>query len=321
MHVHLQNEPDDAARAALHKALDDGIELTYGTELPEVCDYTILVAGRPIPELLKASEVLNTLVIPFAGLPASTSELLREFPEISVHNLHHNAPATAELSMALLLAAAKSVVPIDSRFRQGDWSDRGQMDRSIQLEGRTALVLGYGQIGKRVARACQGLGMQVIAIARRKHSDPEHELHTVDELTDVLPKADALMVCLPATPETEGLIGEAELALLPPDAVVVNIARGPIVHEQALYDALKERRIFAAGLDVWWKYPASRDEWGKTQPSAFPFHELENVVMSPHRGGHVSDTETQRMRALARVLNAANRGEEIPNRVDLTAGY
>lgn len=321
MHVHLQNEPDDDARAALHQELDDSIELTFGAELPDVCDYTVLVAGRPTPELLQASEVLNTLVIPFAGLPASTTELLREFPEISIHNLHHNAPATAELAMALLLAAAKSVVPIDSRFRQGDWSDRGQMDRSIQLEGRTALVLGYGQIGKRVARACQGLGMQVIALARRKHSDPEHEVHTTDELAELMPKADALLVCLPATGETEGLIGEAEITLLPANAIVVNIARGPIVAEQALFEALKDKRIFAAGLDVWWKYPASRDEWGKTQPSAFPFHELENVVMSPHRGGHVSDTETRRMRALASVLNAANRGEEIPNRVDLAAGY
>jgi phosphoglycerate dehydrogenase-like enzyme len=321
MHVHLQNKPEPDALRVLEESLDDGIELTFGAEPPVANDYAILVAGRPEPALLKAGADLNTLVIPFAGLPKSTAEQLADFPGIAVHNLHHNAPATAELAVALLMAAAKSVVPVDARFRKGDWSDRGRMDRAMQLDGRVALVLGYGAIGKRVAKALHGLGMQVLAVARREHSDAFHEPHTPDALPELLPQADVLMICLPETRQTRGMIGAKQLELLPETSLLVNISRGGIVDEQALFDALEARRIFAAGLDVWWNYPASRDQWEHTPPSTLPFHELENVVLSPHRGGHVRDTEVQRMRALAKLLNAAQRGDEIPNRVDLQAGY
>ncbi|MCA8910289.1 MAG: hydroxyacid dehydrogenase [Planctomycetes bacterium] len=321
MHVHIQNEPDKDARRVLEETLDDGIELSFGAQPPGLNNYSILVAGRPEPELLEAGIELNTLVIPFAGLPKSTAELLADYPDIAVHNLHHNAPATAELALALLLAATKSVVPIDARFRKGDWSDRGQMDRARQLDGGVALVLGYGAIGKRVAKALSAMGMEVLAVARRKRADSFHEPHTPDSLPDLLPRADVLVICLPETGETRGLLGAEQLALLPAHAVLVNVARGAIIEEQALFDALKSKRIFAAGLDVWWKYPGSRDEWGNTPPSALPFHELDNVVLSPHRGGHVSDTEQLRMRALGELLNAAVRGDEIPNRVDMKAGY
>lgn len=321
MHVHIQHEPDAEALRTLQEALSDGIELSFGSEPPAGARYAVLVAGRPTPELLAASAALRTLVIPFAGLPSATAEALRAYPHISVHNLHHNAAATAELAMALLLAASKMIVPIDVRMRRGDWSDRGRMEQALQLEGRTALVLGHGAIGSRVARACLGLGMQVVAIARRAQQGQDYPVHGVEALADLLPRAAAVLVCLPATPLTEGLLGRAQIASLSPGCVLVNVARGPIVDETALFEALRQRRIFAAGLDVWWKYPDSKESTGVTFPSSLPFHELPNVVMSPHRGGHVQDTELLRMRALAQLLNAAALGREVPNKVDLQNGY
>jgi phosphoglycerate dehydrogenase-like enzyme len=117
------------------------------------------------------------------------------------------------------------------------------------------------------------------------------------------------------------MVGEAELALLPPGAVLVNVGRGAIVREEALYHALREGRLAAAGLDVWYRYPTSEAEAVDAAPSAFPFHELDNVVMSPHRAGHVAEDDDLRMKALAELLNAAARGEPMPNRVDLEAGY
>jgi len=117
------------------------------------------------------------------------------------------------------------------------------------------------------------------------------------------------------------LLGRAQIASLSPGCVLVNVARGPIVDEAALFEALQQQRIFAAGLDVWWKYPDSKESTGATFPSSLPFHELPNVVMSPHRGGHVQDTELLRMRALAQLLNAAALGREVPNKVDLQNGY
>jgi phosphoglycerate dehydrogenase-like enzyme len=261
---------------------------------------------------------LEILVIPWAGLPPETRELLLDFPHVAVHNLHHNAASAAEMAVALMLAAAKFIVPIDRVFRTHDWTPRYQPNPAISLEGKTVLILGYGAIGQRVARACQGLGMEVVAIRR---SDTTGEIHPPDALHDLLPRVDVLIVCLPHTPETTGIIGAEELALLPADAVLVNVGRGPIVDEAALYHALREGTLYAAGLDVWYNYPGDESARSYTPPSTYPFYELDNVVMSPHRAGGSKETEMQRMGCLAALLNAAARGEEMPNRVDLQAGY
>jgi phosphoglycerate dehydrogenase-like enzyme len=249
-----------------------------------------------------------------------------EFQHVTVHNLHHNALPVAEQAIALLLAAAKFVVPMDRSLRSGDWRPRYDPNPSLLLADRTALVLGYGAIGQRVARLCQGLGMTVKAVRRQAPTAPGTapdgiQIADADELHDLLPLAHVLIVCLPHTPETTGIIGALELSLLPPDAVLVNVGRGPTVDEAALYQALRDGTLYAAGLDVWYSYPADEAARSCTAPSSYPFHELDNVVMSPHRAGGSTGTERLRVIHLARLLNAAVRGEPIPNKVDLLAGY
>jgi phosphoglycerate dehydrogenase-like enzyme len=264
-------------------------------------------------------------MIPFTGVPESARELLIGFPGIAVHNCGFPAAPTAEMAMTLLLAAAKFIVPIDRAFRAHDWTPRHQPNPALLLEGRTALLLGYGRIGQRVARVCHALGMRVLAIRRRPEaSTPAHppvEVQPLESLHALLPAADALVIALPLTPDTRGLIGAAELALLPPQAVLVNVGRGPIVDEAALYHALHSRKIAAAGLDVWYNYPADESSRSHTPPSRFPFHELDNVVMSPHRAGGSSLGEEPFVIELAAQLNAAARGEALANRVDVRAGY
>ncbi len=322
--VHLLRPPEPAALAHLRAHLDAGVHLTFGPDLTEPADYHILVAGRPRREHLIASSNLRVLIIPWAGLPETTRELLRDFPHIAVHNLHHNAVVVAEMVLSLLLAAAKAIVPTDRLLRAHDWTPRYQADRPLLLHGKTALVLGYGAIGQRVAHLCRALGMNVLAIRRnvaRPSADAPADIHPPDALHSLLPQADVLLICLPHTPETTGLIGERELALLPPGGVLVNVGRGPIVDEAALYGALRAGTLHAAGLDVWYNYPADESERTHTPPSAYPFHELDNVVMSPHRAGGSDETERLRVEHLAASLNATARGEEMPHRVDLDAGY
>jgi phosphoglycerate dehydrogenase-like enzyme len=322
--VHLVRPPGQAALAHLRAQLEPGVQLTLGPDLPSPADYQILVAGRPEREHITASPTLQALIIPWAGLPAQTQELLQGFPHVAVHNLHHNAVPTAEMAFALLLAAAKCLVPIDRALRAHDWTPRYRSNPALVLDGKTALILGYGAIGQHVARLCRGLGMHVIAIRRdvsRSVSDTPDELHPPEALHHLLPRATALIVCLPLTPATTGLIGADELALLPPNAVLVNVGRGPIVDEAALYRALHDGTLHAAGLDVWYNYPSDEKTRSYTPPSDYPFHELDNVVMSPHRAGGSTETELERMNHLARLLNAAACGEPMPNRVDLGAGY
>ena len=325
LYVHVGHPPPDNAIRVLEENLDPSVEITYGmgNAPPET---EVLVAGRPSREQLSACREPRVLVIPYAGVPKETRELLlAEFPALEVYNLHHNAAAAAELAVCLLLAAAKAVVPVDRQFRRHDWRNRYEGTSIRLLDGKTALILGMGAIGTRIAAACRALGMDVHAI--RKRQDRPHPLHvtvhSLDALHALLPRVDALLICLPLTPETEDFIGEPELNLLPPSCVLVNVARGPIVGEEALYRALSEGRIAAAGIDVWYRYPSAPEERANTPPSRFPFHELDNVVMSPHRGGayRMEELEKQRMRDLAVVLNAIARGQPPPHPVDVRAGY
>jgi phosphoglycerate dehydrogenase-like enzyme len=188
-------------------------------------------------------------------------------------------------------------------------------------------VLGYGAIGQRVARVCQALGMHVLAVRHDPLApgpeDVRAEIYGPAELHRLLPRSHVLIITLPLTEETDGLIGAGELALLPEGALLVNVARGEIVSEAALYRALRDGRLAAAGLDVWYSYPEDRESRTHTPPSRFPFHELDNVVMSPHRGGAFGSNYTEHARVvhLARLLNAAARGEAMTNRVDLSRGY
>jgi phosphoglycerate dehydrogenase-like enzyme len=333
-HVHLLNvlsPTEQLDLAALHAQLHPGIQVSTGLALPEPATFDVLVAGRPTLQQLQASPNLRLLVIPFAGLPDDTRTVLTDplngLGHIAVHNLHHNTVQTAEMALALLLAAARLLVPNDQALRRGDWTLRYEPPPVTILHGKTVLILGYGAIGQHVGRVCQALGMDVRAVRRRAAIPAPAGLNvatfSIDALPGLLPQTDVLMITLPLTEETRGLIGADALALLPAGALLVNVGRGPIVDEAALYQALHSGRLAAAGLDVWYHYPESEAARTHTLPSAYPFHELENVVLSPHSGGGFGSpyTERERMLHLARLLNAVHRGEPAPNRVDLRLGY
>ena len=323
MNVHILHPPKAEHLDYLKSKLDADIQLTSGDDVPK--DTHLLIAGRPQREHLTHKPHLHTLIIPFTGLPTETAELMRDFRKIAIHNLHHNAPMTAEMALTLLMAAARNIVPVDRGFRQHDWTV-GKNDQPITvLNGKTALILGYGAVGQAVGRMCWAMGMQILAI--RKHvaarASTLVKLGAPDKLHDWLPQANVLIICLPGTPETEGLIGEKELKLLPKGAILVNVGRGSIVDQTALYNSLKEQHLAGAGLDVWYNYPEDEAARKSTQPSDFSFHELDNVVMSPHRAGGAgtAESEQRRMDALSESLNAAVRNLTVPNKVDLKLGY
>ncbi|MFQ5421259.1 MAG: 2-hydroxyacid dehydrogenase [Anaerolineae bacterium] len=325
LNIHLLHKPEDDVLALLKSLLDPAVQVTVGEVMADTAVPHILVSGRPKREHLINNPNLHTLIIPWAGIPKETYQLMQEFPHIAVHNLHHNAQPVAEMVLTLLMAAAKLAIPFDQSLRQHDWTPRYERGRDPQLlSGKTALILGYGAIGKRVGLLCRTLEMQVLATRRHLPepvSDRVAEIYPAASLPALLPQANALLICLPQTPQTEGLIGEHELNLLPEKAILVNIGRGPIVDERALYEALKNGNLHAAGLDVWYNYPKDAASRTNTPPSSYPFHELGNVVMSPHRGGAVDETDRLRMTELAKVLNTAVRGETLPNRVNLDNGY
>jgi phosphoglycerate dehydrogenase-like enzyme len=333
-HAHLLNVLSPTEQLDLNElyaSLDPGIQVTTGPTLPEPASFDILISGQPTLAQLQASPTLTALIVPFAGLPEETAALLLDpangLGHVAVYNLHHNSVQTAEMALALLLAAARLIVPNDQALRRGDWTLRYEPPRVTVLHSKTALILGYGAIGQHVGRVCRALGMEVLALRRRPGAGvPVDDGITVfgpAALPELLPQADVLMVTLPLTTDTQGLIGAAELAALPAGALLVNVGRGPVVQEGALYQALASGHLAAAGLDVWYRYPEDAAARRHTLPSAYPFHELDNVVLSPHVGGGFGApyTERRRMAHLARLLNALHRGQPAPNRVDLALGY
>jgi len=310
--------------ASLREQLDEAVLLWTGPDTPVPPGHRILVTGRPTDSELAASPALEAVIIPWAGVPQATRELVSSRDGLSLHVLHHNAAPTAELALALLLAAAKRVVPHDRSLRAGDWTPRYEGDGGLLLEGRSALVLGFGAIGQRVARALVALGMTVRATRRRTegvNTVDGVDVHPAASTGDLIAESDVLVCCLPDTPETKGLLGDVAFARTRPHAVLVNVGRGGLVDEQALWNALEEGRLGAAGLDVWWCYPHEESDRKNTQPGRLDWGTRDDVVLSPHRAGHSDRTDALRAESLAASLNAAARGEDIPNRVDLTAGY
>lgn len=295
-----------------------GVELT--TE-HDGTGFDVLVAGRPTAEELSASPRLRRVIVPFAGIPPTTLDALREHPDLELYNLHHNAEQTAELALTLMLAAGKRLLPMDRALRRNDWRPRYAKDNAVMFSGRTAVVVGYGAIGRHLATVCRSLGMDVLVV-RRSVTIPEDGVHSVSELRELLPRAEVLLLAVPSTEETRGLIGSGELALLPGDAVLVNVSRGPVVDERSLFEALRDGRLAAAGLDVWYHYPKDEASRADTAPSEFPFAELDNVVLSPHRAGHCVESEELRARHLVELLGElATGGDARANRIDLELGY
>ncbi|MEQ8820390.1 MAG: NAD(P)-dependent oxidoreductase [Sumerlaeia bacterium] len=299
--------------------------------LPPDADFDILVVSGSLERRhLEASPNLRAVIVPWAGPPPKVCDLLRDFPHIGLHNLHHNAPATAEMAVALLMAAAKRMYPRERDFRARGWPEKQWHDiTAIQLAGKSLLLLGYGAIGQRAATACHALGMRVRAVRRSVEREteiaPGLTLHPMGEWKSLLPLSNALMICLPGTPETRGLVGAEELRALAPPRLFVNVGRGEIADERAVYEALTDGTLEGAGIDVWWSYidtsKESQPGAEANRPSRYPFHELDNVAMSPHRASLSREEKDNRYADLASLLNAAAAGDPIPNRVDLWRGY
>ncbi|MEM0053164.1 MAG: phosphoglycerate dehydrogenase [Candidatus Micrarchaeia archaeon] len=192
-----------------------------------------------------------------------------------------NAETVAEHTMALIYAVARGIVDCVKSTRPETWTSVQKKYYSthtpFELHGKTLGIIGLGAIGTRVAKLCSGLDMKILAFD--PYTKPEKAKEVNAELVSLerlLREADIVTIHCPLTQETRHLIGEKELKIMKKNAILINAARGPIVDEKALYKALKEGWILAAGLDVMEKEPPELDN---------PLFTLENVIITPHVGG------------------------------------
>ena len=217
---------------------------------------------------------------------------------------------TADFAFALLMAASRRVVEADGFTRKGLWKTWGPMVLLGQDIYRATLgVVGLGRIGMAMARRAKGFDMQVLYYDQLRQSEAERELglEYVPDLSALLSRSDFVSVHVPLCPETDRFIGAAEFAAMKPTAVFVNTSRGCVVDQKALYEALKSRQIFAAGIDVTEVEPISPDD---------PLLTLDNIVIAPHIASASFATRAKMATMAAENLFAGLRGEVPPNCVN-----
>ncbi|GAB2460121.1 phosphoglycerate dehydrogenase [Nocardioides hungaricus] len=220
-----------------------------------------------------------------------------------------NIVSAAELAVALMLAAARHVAPAHAALKSGEW--KRSRYTGIELYEKTVGIVGLGRIGVLVAQRLSAFGMQVVAYDPYVQAGRAAQMGVrLVDLDTLLAEADFMSVHLPKTPETVGLIGVEQLARVKPSLVLVNAARGGIVDESALYAALKEGRVAAAGLDVFAQEPCTDS----------PLFELENVVATPHLGASTDEAQEKAGLAVARSVRLALSGELVPDAVNVQGG-
>ncbi len=237
------------------------------------------------------------------GAARLSAEELRRVSVTSASGVH--AVPLAEFSLLGILAFVKGLPRLLEDKAQRRWDHYP----TAELRGRTLLIVGLGQIGEEVARLGTALGMHVVGLNRRGFSDSPHvhEVGSIRELSGWLPRADAIVVSLPLTSETEGLIDAEAIARIKRGAVLVNVGRGEVIDEPALVDALRQGRLAGAALDVFATEPLPDDS---------PLWELPNVLITPHTAA-LSLHENERIVALfLKNLRRYLGGEELLNRVD-----
>jgi phosphoglycerate dehydrogenase-like enzyme len=277
--------------------------------LPEV---DVLVTLVFTAAMCAAAQRLKLVQVPGAGLDRIDRSALP--PGAALANAYGHETGIAEYVLGAMLALSRGFCRVDAALRQGIWESQWAVGVPAppawpELAGKTLGILGYGRIGQALARRARAFDMEVHAIRREAGRSAGDELASVggpETLDDLLRRSDYLAVTLPLSPATRGLISARELATMKPTAILVNVSRGDIVAEDALYAALAERRIAAAALDVWYRYPEAP---GPTLPARRPFHELPNVLMTPHMSGWTDGTLEARSKLMAQNIRRAARGE------------
>src|SRR6266446_613546 len=234
--------------------------------------------------------------MPFADLP----------PHILVaSNPGAYAAPMAEHVMAMTLALAKRLLIEDQKLRNGEFD---QFTSNRMLSGTTAGILGFGGIGRATARFMRAFGMRIYAINHSGTSpEPTDFIGTLRDIEHVLRASDVVVISLPLTRETRGLIGKEKLAWMKPDAILVNVARGAILDEEALYNHVKSHPSFLVGIDAWWTEPFRGGQFRME----YPFLELPNVLGSPHNSGVVSNVLLGATRQAAENVKHFLKGEKV----------
>lgn len=285
--IHL-TDCDEAARAAALRQADVLFAANTAREL-RPGEAALLTGARLIQFMPAGIDFIPLGDLPL-GVPVAT-------------NAGAYAEPMAEHAVAMALAAAKRLIVEHGHLARGAFN---QQTPNRMLAGGVCGIYGYGAIGRATARLLRAFGMQVHAINRRGQAEEGVAwMGTPDQLNTLLAASDVLVISAPLTRATEGLFGAAQLGRMKPDATLINLARGEIVDEAALFGHLQANPAFTACIDAWWIEPVRHGRFAMTQP----FMDLPNVIGSPHNSASVPATRPAGLRRAAENCARALRGQ------------
>jgi phosphoglycerate dehydrogenase-like enzyme len=302
-------------REELQPLLDAGIEyIAIDPDAEDaiaaaVGDADVLISTKFDAALAARAKNMKLLLCPSAGTEGIERDRLPE--GVVVRNGEGHEIPMAEYAIGMLVALRQHALQADRALRDGRWEYGflGPGGFVGELCGSRLGLIGFGRIGKAIVPRAAAFGMTTVAVTMHpeKVQEPFAGLESIGDLklpsdVDALCRdCDAIVLCCELSGLSRGLLDARRLKLMAAHALVVNISRGPVADEEALYEALRDRTIAGAALDVWYAYPEERGD--RTMPSRFPFGELENVIMTPHSSGW---TEGHRQRKLAFMAEAIN---------------
>lgn len=246
--------------------------------------------------LCEAATHLKFVQVPWTGVDNLNFDLIREIG-VKVCNSHSNAYAVAEQALALMFDATKKIAYHDRLMRTGDWN-RPKPDKSNEVSpfsGRVSKsqvgIIGFGHIGRIIKQYLSAMECSFhiadISVKDQKEEDGIN-FYPMTRLKELLEKADYVFLCVPLTEETRGFFGSEQFTAMKKTAIMINTSRGEIVDEDALFAALKEKKIGGAAMDTWYNNPKNPFDTDCKASLKNPFETLDNLVLSPHRAAMIA---------------------------------
>ena len=311
-------DQDLQPEAALREKVGDRLQLNVGVDPAEEAvidaldDISVLFTTSRLPiskRVIEAADELKVIGKIGTGLDNVDLNAASELGIGVAYTPGLNAAAVAEYTVGLALAVSRDILRNDQLLEAGGW--RNEAELSTSVHGKTVGVVGFGDIGSRVAAFFSGLTTNVLAYDPYVfNEDTDITGAELTDLDDLLERSDIVTINAELTDQTEGLIGASELTRMQESAILINTARGPVVSESALIDALAADEIAGVGLDVFETEPLPRDS---------PFHEFDNVIATPHVAATTTESRTQSIDALVKTVYKMLDGDGAPDRYTAVA--
>ena len=279
------------------------LPLAEKCQVAREADFLILFPGHVEEEVLRATQKLRLAQLVGVGYDRMDLPLCSKLGIAVATNGGANALDVAEHTIAMILAVYRRFIALDANVRNSGWRALDSGLTTYTIAGKTIGIIGMGQIGKQVSRLLNAFGATVFyhdAFRATDEVEQELDLHYLP-LDELLSQSDVISLHVPLLPATHGLIGERELALMKPNALLVNTCRGPVVQEAALIDALQRGQILGAALDVLETEPPAPDN---------PLLQLDNLLLTPHTAGVTYDTWPRRGEFIFQNLQRVWDGQE-----------